>query len=175
GRDISFATASFGQGIEITPIQLVRAYSVVANGGKLIKPYLVESIIDPDNTTKDLNQKDSNKKIISPSTASQLTAMLVSVVENGFAKSAKIPGYFIAGKTGTSQVSFGALGIDRAGYSEKTVQTFIGFAPAFNPEFLILVKLDNPKTRTSEYSTVPIFKQLAEYIINLYQIPPDYE
>ena len=101
--------------------------------------------------------------------------MLVSVVENGFAKQAKIPGYFIAGKTGTAQVSFGALGIDKKGYSEKTIQTFLGFAPAFEPKFLVLIKLDNPKTKTAEYSAVPAFKELAEYIIHKYQIPPDYE
>ena len=104
----------------------------------------------------------------------KLTAMLVSVVENGFAKSARIPGYFVAGKTGTAQVSYGALGINKRGYSDKTIQSFIGFAPAFNPKFLILVKLDNPKTKTAEYSAIPVFKQLSEYIINQYQIPPDY-
>lgn len=166
GYEINFATASFGQGIEMTPIQLIKAYSAIANGGKLIKPYLVE------------NLRDANfqpPQIISQKTSSQLVAMLVSVVENGFAKRAKIPGYYIAGKTGTAQIPFSALGINKAGYSEKTIQTFIGFFPAFSPQFLILVKLDNPKTRTAEYSAVPIFHDLAEYIINQYQIPPDYE
>lgn len=179
GREINLATASFGQGIEMTPLQLVRAYAAIANGGELINPYLVEKEIDSNNVVRNLGQenkqKDENRKIISSKTASQLTAMLVSVVENGFAKAAGVPGYFIAGKTGTAQVSFGALGIDKKGYSDKTIQTFVGFAPAFNPEFLILVKLDNPKTRTAEYSAVPLFRQLAEYIINLNQIPPDYE
>ncbi len=179
GREINFATASFGQGIQMTPIQLVRAYCVIANGGKLIKPYLVEKITNPDDIVKDYNLKSDieteEEKIISSRIAYQLSAMLVSVVENGFAKQAQVPGYFIAGKTGTAQVSFGALGIEKEGYSEKTIQTFIGFAPAFDPQFLILVKLDNPETKTAEYSTVPIFKELAEYIIHQYQIPPDYE
>ena len=177
GREINFATASFGQGIEITPIQLIKSYCAIANGGKLINPYIVEKIIDQDKNVKLLGEEVEKKstKILSSKTSSQLTAMLVSVIEKGFSQKAKIPGYFIAGKTGTAQVSFGALGINQKGYSEKTVQTFIGYAPAFNPQFLILVKLDNPETKTAEYSALPVFRELAEYIIHQYQIPPDYE
>jgi len=165
GREINFATAFFGQGIEMTPIQLIRAYSAIANGGKLVTPYLVEQNKEP----------ESFESIISSKTSSQLAAMLISVVENGFAKSARIPGYYVAGKTGTAQVSYSALGINKQGYSEKTIQVFVGFAPALNPQFLILVKLNNPKTKTAEYSAVPIFHDLAEHIIHQYQIPPDYD
>jgi len=166
GRDINFATAAFGQGIAITPIQLVRAFSAIANGGKLVKPYLVENLTPKEN---------SENFIISRKTSSQLVTMMVSVVEKGFAKRAKVPGYYIAGKTGTAQIPWSALGIEKKGYSEKTIQTFVGFAPAFDPKFLILIKLDKPKTKTAEYSAVPIFHDLAEYIIHYYQIPPDYE
>jgi stage V sporulation protein D (sporulation-specific penicillin-binding protein) len=165
GYEINFATASFGQGIEMTPLQLARAFSVIANGGELIQPHLAERA-----------ENDNNKKeVISPAAASKLTAMLVSVVENGFGKAARIPGYYIAGKTGTAQVSFSSLGIAKSGYSDKTWQSFIGFAPAFNPQFLILVKLNNPQTKTAEYSAVPIFRDLAKYIIDYRQIPPDYD
>jgi len=176
GRAINFATASFGQGIEMTSIQLVRAYCAIANGGKLIKPYLVEKTLENGTQIEEI-QPEVSSSIISSKTSRQLTAMLVSVVEveNGFAKRAKIPGYYIAGKTGTAQVSFANLGIDKEGYSEKTIQTFVGFAPAFDPKFLILIKLDNPKTKTAEYSAVPIFHDLAEYVIHYWQIPPDYE
>ena len=170
GYEVNFATASFGQGIEITPIQLFRAFSAISNGGKLIKPYLLES-----SSFENSSDEILGEQIISQKTAAQLTTMLVSVVENGFGKLAKIPGYYIAGKTGTAQVPFSALKIDKSGYSEKTVQTFVGFAPAFNPRFLILVKLDSPKARTAEYSATPIFGELAKYIIDYYQIPPDYE
>jgi len=169
GREINFATASFGQGIEITPIQLVRAYCALANGGKLVNPYIIESPKD----LKDI--KKTEREVISPKTASQLTKMLINVVENGFAKRAKIPGYYIAGKTGTAQIAFSALGIPTRGYSEKTIQSFVGYTPAFNPRFVILVKLDNPKTKTAEYSAVPIFHDLADYIIRYWKIPPDYE
>ena len=175
GYEINFATAAFGQGIEMTPIQLARAFCVFANGGRLIKPYLVEKIVKSDGTILETQPEIQNPQVISQRTASKLTAMLVSVIENGFGKKAKVPGYYIAGKTGTAQVSWPALEIKKSGYSDKTIQTFIGFAPAFNPKFLILVKLDNPKTRTAEYSAVPLFQNLAKYIIDYYQIPPDYE
>ncbi|PIZ87868.1 MAG: hypothetical protein COX92_00040, partial [Candidatus Nealsonbacteria bacterium CG_4_10_14_0_2_um_filter_40_15] len=167
GYEINFATASFGQGIEMTPIQLIRAYCALVNGGKIIRPYLVEKIRDNGEITE-TRPKTEDNSVISSKTTSQLTGMLISVVENGYAKTAKIPGYYIAGKTGTAQVPEGGV------YSsEKTIQTFMGFAPAFNPQFLILVKLDNPKTKTAEYSAVPIFHDLAKYIIDYYQIPPD--
>ncbi len=163
GYEINYATASFGQGIEMTPIQLVRAFSVIANGGKLVKPYLIEQ-----------EPEIGNNSIISPQTASKVTAMLVSVVEAAYTRAAQIPGYYVAGKTGTAQVSYSSLGINQRGYSDKTWQSFIGFAPAFNPQFLILVKLNNPATKTAEYSAVPIFQELAKYIVDYYQIPPDH-
>lgn len=168
GREINLATASFGQGIEITPLQLVRAFSAIANGGKLSRPYIVEKIGDSDI----INKKDERAPaVISPKNASQLAAMLVNVVENGSGKKADIPGYYVAGKTGTAQVPLK----DRRGYySDKTVQSFIGFAPAFDPKFLILIKLDNPKAKDAGESATPIFRDLAKYIIDYWQIPPDY-
>jgi len=172
GYEINFATASFGQGIETTPLQLTRAFCAIANGGKLVKPYLVGKIIGG----VEFQPEISNNNIISQETSSKLTAMLVSVVKNGpYTKRARIPGYYVAGKTGTAQMSFGALGEAKSSYSDKTWQTFIGYAPAFDPKFLISVKLDNPQTKTAEYSAVPIFHDLAKYIIDYWQIPPDYE
>ncbi|MFA5766715.1 MAG: penicillin-binding protein 2 [Candidatus Paceibacterota bacterium] len=174
GYEINFATASFGQGIEMTPIQLVRAFSAIANGGKLVEPHIVKEIKSSDNEAIEVEPKVEEGGVISFNTAQKLTAMLVSVVENGFGKAARIPGYYVAGKTGTAQVSLSAIGGEGSGYSDKTWQSFIGFAPAFNPRFLVLVKLDNPATKTAEYSAVPIFQELAKYIIDYYNIPPDY-
>jgi cell division protein FtsI/penicillin-binding protein 2 len=174
GYETNFATASFGQGIEITPIQLVRAFMAIANGGKLVKPYIIKKIIK-DGKEIIYRPQIPSETVVSPEAINQVTAMMVNVVENGYGKAAKVPGYYIAGKTGTAQVSFSSLGIKKAGYSEKTIQSFIGFAPAFNPRFVILVKLDNPKARTAEYSAAPIFGKLAKYIIDLWQIPPDYD
>jgi len=173
GNEINFATASFGQGIAVTPIQLVRAFAAIANGGKLVKPFVVDKIFENGKITE--TQTVVSSSVISQRTAGQLTAMLVSVVDKGYSKAAKIPGYYIAGKTGTAQVPWSALGVDRKGYSDKTIQTFMGFAPAFKPQFVILIKLNNPKTKTAEYSAVPIFQELTKYIIDLWQIPPDYE
>jgi len=174
GYEVNFATASFGQGIEMTSIQLARAISAIANGGKLIRPYIVDKIVKNDKIVETKTEVQ-NPAVISKNTASQLTLMLISVIEKGYGKEAKIPGYYIAGKTGTAQVPFTSLKINKRGYSDKTIQSFIGFAPAFDPKFLILVKLYNPQAKTAEYSATPIFKELAKYIIDLWEIPPDYE
>jgi len=174
GRDINYATASFGQGIEITSIQLIRGFCAIANGGKLVKPHLVKEQKKGELITK-ITPEVSQDSIISLKTDDDLITMLVKVVEQGTGKAAKIPGYHIAGKTGTAQIPYTNLGIKEPGYSEKTIQSFIGFAPAFNPKFLILVKLFNPQTREAAISSAPVFQKLAKYIIDYYQIPPDYE
>lgn len=173
GYEINYCTASFGQGIEVTPIQIVRAFSAVANGGRLVKPYVVEKIVNGDGVKK--TEPEITERVISEKTASQLTAMMVSVTENGFAKTARVSGYYIAGKTGTSQVSWSSLGIDKKGYSDNTWQSFIGFAPAFKPKFLVMVKLDNPKIETATQSSAPVFREMAKYIIDYLEIPPDHE
>ena len=98
--------------------------------------------------------------------------MLINVVDKGFNSVAKVPGYYLAGKTGTAQVPLK----NGKGYEpDKTIQSFVGYGPAFNPQFLILVKLDNPKVPKSSLSAVPVFKELAQYIINYWKIPPDYD
>src|SRR3989338_6547118 len=140
GSEFGLATASFGQGIEMTPMQLVKAFCAFANGGRGPKPYMVEKIV---HGTDELATKPQlSGQVISAKTASQVTTMLVNVVEKGFGDGAKIKGYYLAGKTGTAEVPIeGKKGY----YTDRTVQSFIGFGPALNPEFLILVKLDNPK------------------------------
>ncbi len=161
GPDVQYATAAYGQGIEITPIQLAKGFCIFANSGKLIKPYVNEKA-----------GPHMQDQVISENTALEVTKMMVSVLENGLAKSARVPGYYLAGKTGTAQVPLeNGKGYDE----EKTIQSFIGFGPAFNPKFLILVKLDNPKVSLSSLSSTPVFRKLAQYIINYWQIPPDYE
>jgi len=169
GSDFGFATASFGQGIEMTPMQLISAFSIFANGGKMVKPYVVDKIIH-DEEEQDASPQ-TGRQVISEKTASEVTTMMTNVVNRGFGSGAKVPGYYLAGKTGTAQVPIpGKLGYDQ----NKTIQSFIGFGPALKPEFLILVKLDNPKVPQSSLSAAPIFKKLAQYIINYWQIPPDY-
>lgn len=166
-RDL--ATASFGQGVEITPIQLIKAFGAIANNGILMKPYVVEKIIEPNNKETIIEPKEQGRAI-SKETSAKLSSMLVSVVEQGSGRRAQIDGYYIAGKTGTAQVI-----VSDGGYSEsKSIQSFIGYFPALNPEILILIKLDNPDVKTAAYSAAPLFYDLAKHIIGLYQIPPDH-
>jgi len=169
--DVSFATASFGQGIAMTPLQMTSAFSVTINGGTLYKPHIVKKI-----GNEEIEPTIIKDDIISDKTTTEIRQMLISVVENGFGHLAKIDGYWIGGKTGTSQVPYSSLGINKTGYSDHTWQTFMGFAPALNPQFIVLVKLNNAtKIKTSEYSAVPMFNELAKYIIDYWQIAPDYE
>jgi stage V sporulation protein D (sporulation-specific penicillin-binding protein) len=167
--EVTFANASFGQGINITPLQITTAFCAIANGGNLVKPYVVKKISD-----KEIEQETA-KKIISLETSNTLKTMLVSVVDNGYGHAGKVDGYYIAAKTGTSQIPWSSLGIDKPGYSDETWQTYLGFAPAYNPQFVTLVKLDSPETLTSEYSAGPIFHDITEYILKYKQIAPDYQ
>ena len=133
---------------------------------------MVEKIVQGDGQTIEI-QPQVREKVISETTAAKLTAMLISVVENGSGRKAKIGGYFIAGKTGTAQVPLKGGG----GYfKDKTIHSFVGFLPALKPRVLILIKLDNPRgVKTAAYSAVPLFRELAKYIIDFWEIPPSYE
>lgn len=176
GREINYATASFGQGIETTPIQILRAFSAFINKGALLRPTIAKTIIDAAGAARQAAPKDNAPNpILSAKTTGDIVEMLIGVVERGFGKAAKIPGYYTAGKTGTAEVSWSSLGEAKAGYSDETIQSFIGFAPAYNPRFLMIVKLDNPPTKTAEYSAIPVFRNLQKYILDYYQVPPDYD
>lgn len=166
-RKINFLTASFGQGIAVTPLQLINAYSVIANGGKLMRPYVVEKIIK-EGGGEEVAQPEIVAIPISEKTAAKLKSMLVSVVDNGFDK-ARISGYDIAGKTGTAQIPDG-----KGGYLENEyIHDFVGFAPAFDAKFVILIKIDRPKGITfAADSLSPTFKDITAYLLNYYSIPP---
>lgn len=173
--EVTFGNTAFGQGIGITPLQMIRVFSAAINGGSLMKPYVVEKITKG-GQTEEIKPQTVRENVVSEETSIQLRQMLINVVEKGFGHLAKVPGYYIGGKTGTSQVPYTSLGISKSGYSEHTWQTFMGFAPALDPKFIILVKLNNPTaTKTSEYSAVPVFHDLAKYILDYWQIPPDYD
>jgi stage V sporulation protein D (sporulation-specific penicillin-binding protein) len=164
GHDVNFATASYGQGIEVTMIQLFKAFSVLANGGMPVDPHIVKK-----------EKYFSKDRVISSTAAFLVTEMMVSTIERGFGKSAKVPGYHIAGKTGTAQVTWSKLGLPGSGYSDRTIQGFVGYAPAFDPQFIILVKLEQPQTRSADTSAAPVFREIAEYILDYKKIPHDYE
>lgn len=168
GRDVNLATISFGQGITVTPLSLIAMIGAVANKGNLMRPFLVQKIIKADGSEIATEPRIIDR-VMSAQTSEKLTKMMVSVVENGHAKSVQVPGYTIAGKTGTAQVA----DLVKGGYSEDTIHTFVGFTPAFNPQFVMLIKLDKPKgTRFAEGSVNPSFKKLSEYLFNYLEIPP---
>jgi len=164
------ATSSFGQGIAVTPLQALNAVNVVANGGTLFQPYIVDEIRPSSSETQKTKPADV-RRVISPATAQTVSAMLVSVVENGVAQLAKVPGYYMAGKTGTAQVP------DEHGrYSaDRKIISFVGY-PVSHPQFSILIKLDNPAGLSFASGTAaPMFRNISQKLLNYYQIPPDYD
>lgn len=171
--DVSFGNASFGQGIMLTPLHMVKAFSAIANGGDIPKLRIVNKI-ENENEEKVFQKEIEKEAVISLKTSTELTNMLVSVIDGAYNKRAQIQGYYIAGKSGTSQIPYSSLGENRAGYSKETWQSFIGYAPAYNPKFVVLVKLDMPNTSTSEYSAAPVFKEISKFILDYYKIPFDY-
>lgn len=168
--EIHKATATFGQGITATPLQMITAFSAVINGGKLMKPYIVSQVIDDDKAVK-TSKPQVIRQVISAKTSLTLKAMLVSVVENGHAKGAQVPGYRIGGKTGTAQVPD-----KRGGYKsdDSIIGSFMGFAPYNNPKLAIFVRVDEPQSnRTGEGVAAPVFVEVANFALQYYNIPHD--
>lgn len=168
-RDIEFYTTAYGQGITTTPLQLVNAYSVIANGGILMKPQIVEKIIYPNGKEKNI-EPEKERRIIKESTAEQMKKMLQSVVVNGHGKRAAVPGYNVGGKTGTAQV----VNPGTKGYEEGfTIGSFIGIAPVEKPRFTVLVKIVNPKdVQWAESSAAPAFGEVMKFLLNYYNVEP---
>ncbi|MBI2626892.1 MAG: penicillin-binding protein 2 [Parcubacteria group bacterium] len=165
-RPVNFATAAFGQGVAVTPIQLITAYSAIANGGKLMKPYLVDKIIFSDGK-EEIAKSSIVGRPISETTALTLQQMLVSAVDNGFDK-ARVKGYDVAGKTGTAQIPDG-----KGGYSDEFIHNFLGFAPAYNAKFTVLLKLDRPKgIKFSSDSLSPPFAKISRFLVNYFSVSP---
>lgn len=167
--EINYATASYGQGISVTPIQLMQAYSALANGGKMMKPYIVQAIVDYRGKVK-TTEPHMVSQVISPSTASKVSAMLVNVVELGHGKKAGVKNYYVAGKTGTAQVPRE----DGKGYqTNNNIGSFIGYAPVEDPKFIALVRINHPRTVVfAESSAAPAFGELAQFILNYYNVAP---
>jgi len=170
---IEAANASFGQGISVTPIQILMAFSAIANQGKMVKPHIVKAIIYPDGKKKIIEPQIVGEPI-SPETASRVTAMMVSATKNGYSKKAGVDGYLIAGKTGTAEASWVYFGEQKPGYSGMNIQSFINFAPAFNPEYILLLKMDAPKRgpRFSADSLAPVAREINLFLLNYFGIPP---
>jgi len=167
-RDIDLATASFGQGISATPLQVVMAFSAIANDGVLMKPFVVEDIIDDSGRILSEFDPKSLRRVISKESADTMVEMLTEAVSGGEAKFFVSNKYFVAGKTGTAQIPVGGS------YDpNKTNATFVGFLPK-SKKFVMLVKLEEPRTSIYASETaVPVWMDIAENLAAYYKIPPD--
>lgn len=167
--DIYSATASFGQGLSVTPIQMVSALAALANDGKLMKPYLVSQIIKGDGEIKTFKPQ-MLKQVISSKAATTISGMLVSVVENTYSRVVKISGYRLAGKTGTAQIA----NKNNKGYSNAVSTSFVGYGPFADPRFAMIVRIDKPQWgKTGEVVAAPVFKEIAKFILQYYNVPYD--
>jgi cell division protein FtsI/penicillin-binding protein 2 len=165
-------TNSFGQGIAVTPMQMITAVSAVANRGMMMEPYIAQRFIIEDESGDGERviqvEPMAKRRAISQEAAETLTNMLVQVVERGATK-AQVPGYRIAGKTGTAQIPT-AYGYD----PNDTIASFVGFAPADDPQFIVLIKLERPRTSPwGSQTAAPTFRAIAERLFAYLQIPPD--
>jgi cell division protein FtsI/penicillin-binding protein 2 len=163
------ATASYGQGITVTPLQMAAAYAAIADGGILKEPRIVDEIRHADGTVEHRDTVDV-RRVIETKTSRLLGAMLIAVVENGHGKQAGVKGYYIAGKTGTAQVAK----TDGTGYEEdKTIGTFAGFGPVEDPKFVMVVRIDHPRDAPwAESTAAPLFGQIASYLLQYFEVPP---
>jgi cell division protein FtsI/penicillin-binding protein 2 len=174
-NDLRSAEASFGQGLVTTPVEMLAAVNAVANGGVWVQPHVVNAIINP-NTGITTPFMPETRRVISATAANTLAHMMVGVVNDpgSEGKRAKIPGYSmeIAGKTGTAQVALPNGG----GYGPDVVASFVGYMPAINPQFTMMVILNSPQVnagdRFGSILAAPIWKQMAEMMIDEWRIEP---
>lgn len=170
-RDIEIATASYGQGIAMTPIQTIRALSVLANDGMLVTPRIVKNIEYSISGSEEYKVPES-VKVLKTETVEDVTKMLISVVDNALqGGDVKMDRYSIAAKTGTAQI---ADPINGGYYGDRYLHSFFGYFPAYNPKFIVFLYHIYPKGAeyASETLTDP-FIQLTKLLINYYEIPPD--
>jgi cell division protein FtsI/penicillin-binding protein 2 len=163
-------TNSFGQGIAVTPMQMIVAVSAVANKGTLMRPHIISEYVAKEETGSRMVPVEPMivRRAISQEAAETLTGLLVQVIEEGAVK-AQVPGYRIAGKTGTAQIPT-PYGYDPDG----TIASFVGYAPADDPQFIVLIKLDRPTASPwGSQTAAPAFKAIAERLFAYMQIPPD--
>ncbi len=166
---VNYHTASFGQGINVTPLQMVQAFSAIANGGEMVKPYVVKEIIRQDGSVDKVGKTELTS-VFSSKAASEVAAMLVNVVEKGHGTKAAVPGYYIAGKTGTAQVPRK----DGKGYEENNnIGSFIGFGPVEDPKFVMLVRINHPRTvKFAESTAAPAFGKIAQFLVQHLKLNP---
>lgn len=169
-RDIEYATASYGQGIAVSPLTVVRAFGALANGGNLMKPYIVERVIKSDRLDYAVEPKIQNRAI-SEETSETISRMLVKVVDDALLDgTVKNPRYTIAAKTGTAFIPKK----DGPGYSDESLHSFFGYAPGFDAKFLIFLFLEKPReVKYASQSLTEPFMEIMNFLFNYYEVPPD--
>lgn len=168
GGKVNAATTAFGQSFAITPLQLVEFYGALANGGKLVTPHVVKGLVDSEGKFYWQPTLEEGEQIFSPSTTKAVVAMMEKVVSDGTGTAAQIPGYRIAGKTGTAQKSTAS-----GGYSEYAkVVSFAAVVPAESPRYVVVAVVDEPVGGSGGAVGAPIVKSVIEALIALEKIPP---
>ncbi len=164
------ATMAIGQGIAVTPIQVLRAICAIANGGELLQPYIIKKIVAPDGTVVKEGQKHVVRNVFTPEVAAQMRNMMEMVVKEGGGKTAAIKGYRIAGKTGTAEKL-----AEGGGYAAgQYIASFVGFVPADKPQYAMLVMLDRPQGAFyGSQVSAPIFRDTLQQILVAKGIQPD--
>lgn len=163
----SMATIPIGQGIAVTPLQMAAVYATIANGGEWVQPRLVRGTVGPDRQFRPLPDAPS-RRVVSRRTAKIVTRMLAYAVDDGTGVAAQIPGYQVAGKTGTARKPFE----DKPGYAKRYIASFMGFLPASSPRVVIAAILDEPATVYGGIAAAPLFQEIARYAIMRMGIEP---
>lgn len=170
-RNIEYANASFGQGIAITPIQAIRSFSILANGGNLVTPHLAQKIEFEDGSSQTLDYPIEKIKNLKESSVDTTTDMLVKVYESYDSGKHVFDYYNIATKTGTAQI---AKEDGRGYYEDRHMHSFFGYFPAYNPEFIVFLYMKNPKgVKYASQTLIPPFRDITKFLLSYYNIPPD--
>lgn len=161
-------TNSFGQGLACTPLQMLNATAVIANGGRLVQPYIVQTRVVDEKAQ--VTEPIVTRQVIKPEAADAMVQMMADVVGTN-ASLAGVPGYAVAGKSGTAQIP------SAEGYvQEETIVSFVGFAPADDPQFVMLVKMDRPDPEVNAWAgqtAAPVFGRIAQRLLDHFSVPPD--
>jgi len=170
-KAVEFDTASFGQGLAVTPIEMVRALAALGNGGLLVTPHLVKAVKQLDGTTREVGWGEP-EQILKPQTSTAISRMLTTTVDTSLANGTlKLEHYSVAAKTGTAQI---ADPVNGGYYDDKFLHSFFGYFPSFNPRFVVFLFAKEPKGAPFASQTwAPPFKSLAQFLINYYDIAPD--
>ncbi len=172
--DTSLPTMAIGQGVNVTPLQMLAAYNTVANDGEYVSPTMVRSIMSPGSDTAN-RQFGSRHRVVSQDTAAQLRSMLATVVSAGTGSQAAVEGYRVAGKTGTAWKWRNEVEQYGRDGDRDYLATFVGFAPAEDPRFSIIVVIDEPRSGnyTGGGAAAPVFATIAGQALLSYDVPPD--